>query len=212
MTKLIIWDFDGTLVDTLPATFAAINDAIEPYTGRRLDPKEIMVHFGHPENEIVARLIGREHAEKCYLEVVRATAKRLKEITIFPGVLETLLQLSDHGYDLAIFTGRSRRTTDVILEHTKLAKHFAHVITADEVTKHKPSPEGIHKICKLMNVAENQSVMIGDSPMDMAAAVSAGAHPIGCNWDGRAQADALREAGAKSILSHPKEIFNENYL
>lgn len=206
MPKLVIWDLDGTLVDSLPATFAAFNDGLEPVLGRRLSPREIMAHFGPSELEIANKLVGPVHAERCYRRFLAAMADRIPEVSVYPGISETLRQLGDAGFTLAIFTGRARRGTEIILEHLELGGHFREVVTFDEVERPKPHPDGIQKILAAFDAAPSDAVMIGDSPMDMLAGRAAGVRTVGCTWDRMASRAALAEAQASHVIAAPTEL------
>ena len=140
---LVIWDLDGTLVHSLPATFAAFNAALEPRLGRVLSDAEILGYFGPPDQEIIAKLVGPERAEACYAEVLEHMVRNIRAMTVFDGVWDALNAVEALGLRNAIFTGRGRVSTDVILRELGLAQHFEMVVTNDDVQKNKPHPEGI---------------------------------------------------------------------
>lgn len=207
---LIIWDMDGTLINSLPSTLEAINDALHPYLGRRLKTEEITKHFGVPEHAIIARLIEERAANidpvECYAQFLIATTVRLKQVEPFSGIPETLDTLASYGHRFAIFTGRGRKGTDIILSHLGMQPRFVEILTADEVENSKPHPEGIQKLCKKLGSNPAQTLMIGDTPMDILAARGAGVRSIGCTWDHRSSRKMLIDAGATHVIDSPAEI------
>lgn len=204
--KLIIWDLDGTLVNSLPATYEAFNDGFEPYLGRRLSPLEIMSHFGASEEKIIAKLVGESSAEEACTRFRQSLARRMTEVVIYPEIVETLAHLGDLGYPLAIFTGRGRHGTEAILDHSGLRSHFRKIVTNTEVAKPKPDPEGIVVICEALGISATNSVMIGDSAMDIIAGHAVGAKTIGCVWDANTNRQALVEANAHHVFERPRHV------
>lgn len=210
MSKLIIWDLDGTLIDSLPMTLEAFNDGIELHLGRRLTASEIMAHFGSSEDKVIASIIGAEAgaetAQRCYDRTRQSMIDRLPQMTPFDGVTHALEKVRERGHRLALFTGRGRPGTDAILSHLKWRDLFELVMTTSELKNGKPHPEGILTICEKLSVSPSNTLMLGDSPLDMQAAQAAGARAIGCAWDRHANKKALAEARAFQILNHPSEL------
>lgn len=206
MSKLIIWDLDGTLVNSMPVTFEAFNDGIEAFLGRRLLPSEIKKHFGPAEDEVVANIVGRENAAKCYEIVCQSLIERLQQIAPFDGIIEALEALKSKGHQSAIFTGRGRLGTDIILNHLSWQTRFDLIVTSNEVKNTKPHPEGIFQLCKKLNFDPHDAIMIGDSPLDVKAGKDAGAETLGCVWDTMANQDALIAAKPALVVTHPKDV------
>ena len=208
MIKLVIWDLDGTLINSLPSTFAAMNDGIEDRVGRRLTADEIVAHFGPTEVNVLAGIVGGAHAEECYLKYVASTEKRIREILPYPGITEVLDELKSGGYKMSIFTGRARRTSDIILKNLELEKYFSQVIAGDEVNHAKPHPEGVIKICKASGISPAETVFIGDSHYDIMAGRTAGVKTVAATWDMMAQRnrDKLSNANPSHFIASPNQL------
>lgn len=208
MSKLIIWDLDGTLIDSMPVTFEAFNDGIEHFLGRRLLPTEIKKHFGPAEDEVVTGIVGRKNAAECYKIVCQSLVDRLNQIKPFDGIIDTLEGLRAKGHVSTIFTGRGRLGTDTILNYLSWHSRFELIVTSSEVKNTKPHPEGIFQICEKLKFRPQDAIMIGDSPLDIQAGREAGTHTIGCTWDDMCNASALADIKPSRIIRHPSELIS----
>jgi HAD superfamily hydrolase (TIGR01509 family) len=202
----VVFDLDGTLVDSLAMTLAAFNHGITSLGGREHTPAEIMAHFGVGEGEIFAKILGREHAARAAALSREFTDRNLGQAPIFAGMLEILDALRAAKAPVAIFTGRSWETTELILTHHGLHDRFVTVVCHDHVASSKPSPEGLLLCCQRMGLAPAEVAMVGDSHMDMIAARRAGAHAIAAHWDLLAQRDLLLQERPHSLAGSPAEL------
>ncbi len=204
----VIFDLDGTLVDSLAMTFDAFNHAITAFGRPAQEPEEIMRHFGKGEGEILALILGREHAGRAYELARDYTDRHLAQgnVPLFAGIAETLAMLRKAGVPLAIFTGRSSDTTTLILQHHGLMEHWVTVVCHDHVGQAKPSPEGLLLCCERMGLAPTEVVMIGDSAMDLAAARRAGARSVGVHWDRIAREEKLRLESPHALAATPEAL------
>ncbi|MBI3558541.1 MAG: HAD-IA family hydrolase [Deltaproteobacteria bacterium] len=208
MIKLVIWDLDGTLINSLPSTFAAMNDGIEARVGRRLSADELLANFGSTEDQVLARIVGTQHAQECYQKYVKSTEQRIREILPHQGILEVLDTLKAGNQQLSIFTGRARRTTDTILKNLSLEKYFSQVVAGDEVDRDKPHPEGVYKICKAAGISPSETLFVGDSHYDIASGRTAGSKTAAATWDVQAQRSREKLAAAMPsyFIAHPDEL------
>ena len=204
--QLVVWDLDGTLVDSLPTTFAAFNAGLEPFLGRTLTPKEIMGHFGPPDQLILKKLVGERHADDCIQLMLKYLLCNLDCIQPFLGILEVLSELKDQGIQQGIFTGRGRQTTEIILRHLKIEDYFVEVVTNDDVPNHKPAPDGILKVCNIAQVTPANTLMIGDSSSDILAGRAAGARTMSCTWDRHTDLEKLHLHQPDAMIEHPTKL------
>lgn len=206
MVKLIIWDLDGTLVNSLPSTYDAINDSIEHLVGRRLSPTEIRAHFGKAEDHILGKLVGDQHKAASFERYIEAIGQRVHEIVVFEGITEVLGEFEKKGVTMAICTGRSRRATEVLLQKLGFRALFSEIVAGDEVEHTKPHPEGLVRICRKAGISPAATIMIGDTTADILAGRAAGTKTAGCTWDELATREGLVEANPHYIVDHPREL------
>jgi len=209
--KLIVFDLDGTLVDSQHVIVSTVRAAFE--------------HFGLPQPaaDAIRRIVGLRLVEGlarlapalapdevvALAEAYRTTfqarrvASDLTE-TLFPGVLAMLEALRDAGFRLGIATGKSRRGLLSVLERHALADFFVTLQTAD-LPPGKPHPAMLLRALDEAGVAPAEAAMIGDTTFDIAMARAAGALPIGVAW-GYHPPHELTAAGAVHLVSSSAEL------
>ncbi len=207
MIKGIVFDLDGTLVDSLSTTFDAFNYGILKLGGRKHTPEEIMRYFGTGEGEIFAQILGAEKAEAAYQACRDYTDEHLAQIPLHSGVGELLEKLKSTGIPIAIFTGRSWPTTEMILKYHRLLDRFITVVANDHVSSPKPSPEGLHLVLSRMKIEASQTLFVGDSPMDMIASQRAGSRGVAALWDLQAERQALEPHEPHHWAQHPLDVW-----
>lgn len=206
MVNLIVWDLDGTLVNSLPTTIQAFSTGMEPFLGRLLTVEEFKSHMGASEEQMIRKIVGDEKAQACIKHVRKTMQRNMNRITLFEGIAETLSHFKEK-LPMAIFTGRGHYGTQSILNHLQIGKHFDFIVTSDDVANHKPHPEGLFKICEQFKVDPINTVMIGDSPLDILAGKKAGVKTIACTWSSvLGERDKLISAQPDYQAAHPLEI------
>jgi HAD superfamily hydrolase (TIGR01509 family) len=208
MLKGIIFDLDGTLVDSLSTTFDAFNHGIVMHGGRVHTPHEIMTYFGPGEGEIFAQILGKDKAEAAYAASCKFMDENLGKVPLHDGVGELLEKAKSASVPISIFTGRSWNTTELILKHHRLLDRFVTVVANDHVSFPKPSAEGLHLALTRMKLEPHEVLFVGDSPADMMAARSAGAQGVAALWDLMAERAQMEPHSPQHWASHPKEIWD----
>lgn len=191
--RLVIFDLDGTLVDSLPATFTCFAEAVAPALGRYPSKEEILARMGAADQRIVADWAGPEHAEEAVRRLYACYAREFAGLAPVPGVVGLLRDLRAAGRQVGLFTGRGRPSTEVMLRSLGLVDLFDASVTGEEVPRSKPAPDGLAAILARTGIAAAAAVYVGDSPLDVAAARSAGVTPIAALWGShqREELDAI---------------------
>lgn len=207
MLKGIVFDLDGTLVDSLKVSFDAFNHGIVGCGGRQHTPQEIMRYFGTGEGQIFAQIVGEERAEEAY-ELSRAfTEENMGKVPLHDGIDQLLELCRGSSVPIAIVTGRSWPTTEIILKHHGLLDRFITVIASDHVNSSKPSPEGLRLALSRMGLEPGEAVYVGDSPMDVMAAHRAGTLSVAALWDLLAKREHLAPMGPHHWAVSPAEVW-----
>ncbi|GIO96770.1 pyrophosphatase PpaX [Paenibacillus lautus] len=182
--QAVLFDFDGTLADTLPLSFKAFRAVFMKYEGKTLTDAEIVQTFGPTEEEIITENLSNpahvDEAVAYYYEVFEKDFQ--KHIQVSEAIQDLISKLWDLHKPMVIITGKSRRCLDICLRNLELDGFFAATITGDEVERSKPDPEGIFKAVQLLGLSTSDVVFVGDSDADIAAGKSAQVLTIGAHW------------------------------
>jgi phosphoglycolate phosphatase len=205
LIRLVVFDCDGTLVDSQHNIVAAMGSAFsrnnlavpDARTLRRtvgLSPAVAMAEL-HPGGDFGVRTSLVED----YSQAFRALRLQSDhDEPLFPGAAEAIAAFDEAGYLLGVATGKSQRGLRLTLERFGLAHHFITLQTADDAPS-KPHPGMAQNAMAEAGVAPDETVVIGDTTFDMEMAVSAGAAAIGVAW-GYHEVDELRATGARTIV------------
>jgi HAD superfamily hydrolase (TIGR01549 family) len=204
--RAVVFDLDGTLVDSLPTTFEAFNQGILACGGRAHTPQEIMKYFGPSESVIFGKILGEDRAAEAYAHARAYLDQNMGSVTMFEGVLELLRELRQKQVPMAIVTGRGWDSTQMILEHHGLEQFFETVIANDHVPEPKPAPHGIQLALSRLKLAASEIIYVGDSTVDIIAARAAGSYGVAALWDSRAQREKLIQVDPHYLAEHPSEL------
>ena len=171
-TTAVVFDLDGTLVDSLPLVLRAITHAIEPF-GPSRPTMEIFARLGGPPERFLPGLLNDSRDAPAALARMETFHRENQEmIRPFSGVGGVLEKLRTRGMALGIWTGRDRETTDWLLQHQGLAPYFDTVVCGDDLPTHKPDPAGLHEILVRLAVAPGETLYVGDADVDVLGGVA----------------------------------------
>lgn len=208
-TKLLIFDFDGTLLDTAPGIYKAINQVAEEVGAPPFPFDLVKQLIGYGLNHLLQNLDLESKAllgnlpdlRARFLEVYRQTS--VQESTIFPGVLNFLSQTQHY---IAIVSNKEEMALRHLVQNTALCNFpWALVSGADTFAEKKPHPMPLLKTMAKVGVTAAETIMIGDGLPDALAAQNAKVPFIGVNF-GYAKESDLRQLGAKQIISSYKDL------
>ncbi len=191
--RCIVFDMDGTLVQTNQLIFESFNYVTQKYVKKRYTDSEIIALFGPPEEDVIERLVGKEHLNEAiidYLSFYRMNHKRLAKV--HSGMSEVLQYCKEIGLIVSLFTGKGKKTTNITLEEYALDNHFDIIVTGDDVKNHKPSADGLKLIMERTGLSPEQLLMVGDSPADICAAREGGVRIASVLWDSYAADTVLQ--------------------
>jgi phosphoglycolate phosphatase len=207
---LLVFDLDGTLVDSVPDLRAALNAMLREHGLKPLSPPEVKRMVGDGATVMVARALAASGADPAdaplallrFLELYEADAARLTRP--YPGVRETLTALRRRGYRTAICTNKPQRATLAVLQGLDLLTLFDGIAGGDRFPVRKPDPGHLLRLIAELDGRAETSAMIGDNEND-AAAAHAAAVPIVLMRYGYARVDPEALA-ADALLDHFAEL------
>jgi phosphoglycolate phosphatase len=175
----LVFDLDGTLVDSLPDLRAALNEMLRGLARRELSADEVRRMIGDGTHALVGRalratggIIDLESAHQRFLDFYEAAPTKLSRL--YPGVVTTLESLVESGEHLAICTNKQQSATLAVLKGFGIAKYFEVIVGGDVVPFRKPDSRHLLTALEQLRASPNESVMIGDNENDHAAARAAG--------------------------------------
>jgi len=179
----VIFDMDGTLVDNMELIVRSLNFAVSDIVGRSFSRKEAYSLFGPTLEEIIVSLVPSTEGENCVRKYHRYYRENFNKLaSVYAGIPALLTHLQSAGIGTAVYTGSDGRMTKTTLELTGLQKHFAVVVTADEVKKQKPDPEGLIRTLDSMHGKREATLYLGDAVRDVEAAKRASMVSAAALW------------------------------
>ena len=189
----ILFDLDGTVVDTVVLIRESHRHAVRTVLGQELSDERLVAGVGKPLLEQM-HAFSSEHAEELY-RVYREWnhAHTAELIEAYDGITELLESLTGAGRQLGLVTSKSRDAVDLAFRSLPVAKYFDIVIAADDSARHKPDPEPVLLALERLGRTGEASCYVGDSPFDIQAGKAARLATIGVTWGffGRGDLEAV---------------------
>ncbi|MBY7142650.1 HAD family hydrolase [Virgibacillus sp. NKC19-3] len=181
--KAVIFDFDGTLANTLPLCFHSFQRVFKQFDNKDFSSEEIKAMFGPSETEILKENLSHEDSGQAIELYYQTYTENHSEFVDYNKEMDALLRyLKNKGIKLGIVTGKAKRSLAISLAELQMDNFFQVTITADDVGKPKPDPEGLLKALSALGVECNEAVFIGDSDADIQAGLQAEVYTIGAHW------------------------------
>ena len=211
--KNLIFDLDGTLIDTLPDLRFLLNGLLKELGRRALEDWEMKFLIGQGSHYLIEQLCARtggassDEIEEIHQRWLKIYADAPMNLTHpYDKVPETLRRFKDAGCKLAICTNKPPAPTRIILDKLDLRKYFDVVLDAQALPFRKPRPEPLLEAAKRMGGDSARAVMIGDSEPDAQAAKAAGM-PVVLLTYGYAQ-KPYEEIGATALANRFKDLYD----
>ena len=209
--KAVIFDLDGTLLDTLDDLADAGNAMLDDL-GYPTHPNESYKHFvGDGMSVLVRRALPVEGMDDFSMALERMrTAYALRwnvKSRPYPGIPELLDALVGKGLSLAVLSNKPEDFCQLTVRHYFEAWPWAAIKGETATIPRKPDPAGALAIAGQLGLTPRECLFVGDSPMDIACALNAGMNPVAVSWGFRAEED-LRQAGATVVAHSPADILN----
>lgn len=178
LIRYVIFDLDGTLVDSCGICVSILSDMIAERGGDHvIDPVGARAHMSAGGRDMVAALLGPACADPD-TDLVDFRARYSSHVTpmesLFPGVAENLAQLHAMGLELAICSNKPQNLCDKVLADTGLAPYFRVVVGGQAGLRPKPAPDLLTAVSDRLGCAPHECVYVGDSELDHDVARAAG--------------------------------------
>lgn len=214
MIKLVIFDLDGTLTDSLKSIQYCTNKTLEKfgYAPFPLEPYRYFV--GDGVAELIKRalqaagdknLVNLGAAMEFYNEIFKEHC--MYEVKPYKGILELIQSLKDKGIRIAVNSNKPQAGTSDVVETVFGKETFSMAVGQAPERDRKPSPDGIYHIARTLNVSLRDILYVGDTSTDMQTGKNAGVFTIGVLWGFRDRQELI-ENKADAIISDPLEILD----
>jgi len=191
---VVLFDLDGTVVDSGGIILASMRHATRTVLGRDIPDEALMAAVGGPGLEHQMRTFGPDHVE----ELIRAYREHNEplhdELRICVGMDDVLVALKEQGRKLGIVSAKRRRTVELAFASVEVGHLFDVVVGGDEHEKQKPEPDLLLLALERLGAGPADGAYVGDSPFDMQAARAAGMFAVGVTWGGIHGRDMLVDA------------------
>ena len=204
---VVLFDLDGTVVDSGSIILASMRHATREVLGREYEDAELMQAVGGPGLEAQMEVFAPDRVDEL-VRVYRAHNEPLHdELECCAGMDDVLVRLKEEGRRLGIVTAKRRATVELAFARVPLAHLFETVVGGDETERHKPDPEPLLLAAERLGVDAADTAYVGDSPFDVRAAKAAGMHAVAVTWGRIHDRERLVAEGPDAIVDGAEELF-----
>jgi phosphoglycolate phosphatase len=211
MSKAILFDLDGTLVNSIYDIAAAMNYALESLGQPTFSVEQYYKMVGNGMKNLCRRALAEDKQDLLEELLKRYNARYLAhccdETKVYDGVPALLRELKSRGYQLALITNKPAPQAKNVMDTLLPGAPLDVVWGQQPPFAVKPDPAVYFHVCSLLGVDPQETLYCGDSDVDILFARNAGAKGIGCLWGFRGE-DELKQAGAHFLAAQPLDILN----
>ncbi|MFC4812178.1 pyrophosphatase PpaX [Paenibacillus sp. GCM10023250] len=207
--KAVLFDLDGTILDTNELIIQSFLYALKGIVPPDFTREHIIPSMGQPLSAQLRLFSGREQVDDL-VSAYREVNLRLHDeyVKAFPNVNEVFRKLREAGIKLGIVTTKIRLTTERGLRYVGLDDYVepGAIVTIEDVSRPKPDPEPVRRALEIIGTRPEETLMVGDSVVDIQAAEAAGVASVGVAWSLKGEW-VLRESGARYVISDMRDLY-----
>ena len=204
--ETVLFDLDGTVVDSGAIILASMRHATREVLGRDYSDAELLQAVGGPGLEAQMSALAPEHVERL-VDVYRAHNEPLHdELEACAGMGDVLGRLHDEGRRLGVVTAKRRATVELAFANVPLGHLFETIVGGDETERHKPDPEPLLLGAERLGADPAATAYVGDSPFDVRAAKAAGMFAVAVTWGWIHERARLEAEHPDAIVNHAEEL------
>ncbi len=203
---VVLFDFDGTVIDSGAIIIASMRHATKTVLGREIPDEELGRAVGGSGLVEQMRLIDPTRVDElvaCYREHNEPLHSELAECA---GMSDVLTTLKGEGRRLGVVTAKRQETVRLAFSYLPLERFFDVVVGSDDTTRHKPDPAPLEHALDLLGAQRDDAVYVGDSPFDIRAAKAAGVHSVAVTWGGIHPRERLEAEEPDTVVDTAEEL------
>jgi pyrophosphatase PpaX len=206
---VVLFDLDGTLIDSGPIIMASMRHAARTVLGQEIDELKVRAAIGGPGLVAQMREIDPARVDEL-VEAYRLHNEPLHdELEAFERMTGVLGVLHERGHRLGIVTAKRRATVALAFRRFPVLEELTDVLVgAEDTVRHKPDPDPLLEALSRLGAAAAEAAYVGDSPFDVRAAKAAGVLAVAVGWGGIHDEDWLREAEPDVLVHEPEELLD----
>ena len=204
--ETVLFDLDGTVVDSGAIILASMRHATREVLGRDYSDEELLQTVGGPGLEAQMRAFAPDQVDRL-VDVYRAHNEPLHdELEACTGMEEVLVRLHEEGRRLGIVTAKRRATVELAFARVPLGHLFDTIVGGDETERHKPDPDPLLLALERLGAEPDDAAYVGDSPFDVRAAKAGGLHAIAVTWGKIHGREALEAEEPDAVVDTPEDL------
>jgi pyrophosphatase PpaX len=204
---VVLFDLDGTLIDSGGIILASFRHATSTVLGRRIPDAELLAAVGGSTLHDQMRNFDPDRVDEL-VECYRAHNEPAHaDLVAFAWIEPLLARLADEGRRLGIVTAKRRRTVELAFARCAIERYFDVVVASEGTERHKPHPEPILKALERLGADPAEAAYVGDSPFDVRAARAAGVFAIAIDWGGIHGREALEAEEPDALAGSEEELY-----
>jgi pyrophosphatase PpaX len=202
----VLFDLDGTLVDSGPMILESFRHATRTVLSREIPDDQLLAHVGGLRLADQMAAIDEQRVEELVRTYREHNEPLHRELQACSGVLAVLEQLRLEGRQLGVVTAKRRATVDLAFAVVPLQHLLDVVVSADDTERHKPNPEPLLHALERLRSDPRGAAYVGDSPFDVRAAKSAGVFAVAVTWGGIHREEVLAAEEPDAIVRTASEL------
>jgi pyrophosphatase PpaX len=198
---VVLFDLDGTLVDSGAIILASFHHATETVLQRRFPDEQILAQVGGSNLAEQMQLLAPDRVDELVRVYRDHNDPQYSELACFDGIVDVLASLKREGRRLGVVSAKRKPTVQRVFDGAGVGMYFDVVVGSDDTDRHKPHPEPVLKALELLGAQPGEAAYVGDSPFDVAAARAAGVYAVAVGWGG-----IHRVEDAEAVVEAPEEL------
>lgn len=204
MMKIVAFDLDGTVADTIPMCIEAFCESVSPYTDHTLTEKEVIQTFGLNEIGMVKAVVKNDWANALCDFYKKYNILHDEVNAPFPGIYELISWLKEHEIFVALITGKGKRSCDISLKKLKLENIFDEILYGSERKPNKA--ENINYLIKKYSIPKSGFYYVGDTKHDVTVCKEVGVTCLSAAWQELSYGDILEKENKGLVFYSVSEL------